>query len=247
MRILLVAIALIGIADTVTAQAAETGALTIEMTPVEIVGDLAADSISEYLPRDKPLAWQVYVPATYQVQSPPGVVVFVDPNGGGAIPDEWRSVFDANNMIWVGGITSATTRIREARPMVALLATRAVNRHYALDMSRLYISGYSDGAIEAAKIAMRRPDEFKGGIYMSGSYFWFSHIPPSLDMIRKNSFVFITGSEDPAEASMRSDFRKYRLDQIPNTRLIVVEGMGHEMPDADYLDVALKFVDEAQR
>jgi hypothetical protein len=39
------------------------------------------------------LKWQVYVPQDYQRNRPPGVFVYINPDGWGGIPDQWKPVF----------------------------------------------------------------------------------------------------------------------------------------------------------
>jgi len=55
--------------------------------------------------------------------------------------------------------------------------------------------------------------------------------------------VFLSGTEDFKLAATARVYRLYKKAGIENSKLIVVEDMGHELPDAANFEKALGFVD----
>ncbi|NOR37365.1 MAG: hypothetical protein GQ577_11500, partial [Woeseiaceae bacterium] len=89
-------------ATPAVAQEQLTGMFRMTHTPSEAVGEQLAQALDDTIPADQRLKWQMYVPETYTAARPPGVFVFLDPNGYGGMPDQWRAVFENHNLIWVG-------------------------------------------------------------------------------------------------------------------------------------------------
>jgi hypothetical protein len=61
--------------------------------------------------------------------------------------------------------------------------------------------------------------------------------------MKENRYVFVSGTEDFKLAATARVYRNYKKAGIEDSKLIVVDGMGHELPDAETLDRALDFLD----
>ena len=72
---------------------------------------------------------------------------------------------------------------------------------------------------------------------------WIESPPVGLEFIKQNSYVFVSGTEDFKLAAVARVYRKYRKAGVEASRLIVVDGMGHELPDTGTFDRALEFLD----
>ena len=128
LRHLSIALALVCLAATnseMLAQEHLTGMFQLSHTSSELLDPGTAQAISEAIPVDEELQWQVYVPETFSVERPPGILVFVDPNGCGGIPDQWRRVFDSHNLIWIGASTTSRNPPLAKQVWQAILAARA--------------------------------------------------------------------------------------------------------------------------
>jgi hypothetical protein len=55
--------------------------------------------------------------------------------------------------------------------------------------------------------------------------------------------VFVSGTEDFKLAATARVYRNYKKAGIEDSKLIVVDGMGHELPDAETFDRAMDFLD----
>jgi len=94
-------------------------------------------------------------------------------------------------------------------------------------------------------------DLFNGGLLFCGvnpwserdADPWIENPPEKLEVMKKNRYVFISGTEDFKLAATARVYRKYKKTGIEDSKLIVIDGMGHELPDAETLDRALQFLD----
>ncbi|MEX0976654.1 MAG: hypothetical protein WDZ50_06120 [Woeseia sp.] len=122
--------------------AAETGHRVLSLTLADLVSDPAALQVGSALSTDEILEWQMYVPADYDPSRPSGLLVYISPTRSGDIPRSWRQVLDRHNVIWIAADRSGNSELVARRLILALLATSAARKHYAIDAERIYISGH---------------------------------------------------------------------------------------------------------
>jgi predicted esterase len=200
---------------------------------------------------DRATDFQVYLPHGHSSEVPAGLIVYVSPVESGEIPDDWKSVLDHRNLIWIGVNKSGNTMPREQRIAEAKASLAFAADQYELNVKRIYIAGMSGGAQVAAIVSARHPELFKGGLFFCGVDPWserdldpwFESPPVGLEFIKQNSYVFVSGTEDFKLAAVAGVYRKYRKAGVEASRLIVVDGMGHELPDTGTFDRALEFLD----
>ena len=244
-RRVLVALILTAIAGTymaVQAQEVLTGMFRLTHTTTEVVGPQMAEALSEIIPIDEELQWQVYVPQTYRPDRPPGVFVFIDPKGWGGIPDKWRPVFDRYNLIWIGWKMNERNPPQLKRVLTTRLSKDALEADYAVDLNRLYVGSAGGSALTAVNVLISA-NEFVGAVYMSGSLYWGDTKPPQLDLLRRKYHVFITGSNDEAKQTVRRDYESYKKDGIENAKLIFETGRLRDMPEPEHIDEAIRYLD----
>jgi len=195
--------------------------------------------------------FQIYAAPSYSSEKPAGLIVYVSPIKSGEIPDAWKNILDRRNLIWVsvnesGNSTTSEQRISEA------LASRAFGvEEYVLDERRIYIAGMSGGAQVANIVAGLHPDLFDGGLFLCGANPWSEREvdpwvedpPEDIDTMKKNRYLFVSGTEDFKLAATARVYRNYKKAGIEGSKLIVVDGMGHELPDAATFDRAMDFLD----
>ncbi len=220
-----------------------TGLLEISLTPIEVLGESGAEAISQQLPDDEPVEWQIYVPESYKVDNPAGVLVFINAIDSGGIPYQWKGVMDAHNLIWIGANDSGNDFPVAQRMIKAILAPQVLAQYYALEPERFYVAGFSGGGKVATRVASARPDLFKGGLYIAGSVSWENNVPAQLDLIKKNRHVFLAGADDFAMKSMKKVYKRYKEAGVENTRLMTIRDYKHRFPPARYLGKAITFLD----
>lgn len=234
---------IIAVALCASAQAQEplTGVFRITSNTTELIGAPTAQQLDGIISVEEELHWQLYVPEAYDRSTAPGIFVYIDPNGNGVIPDQWRQTFATHNLIWISArnVDKRVTLMKQL--WTAILAVRAIDLRYAVDLNRVFVGGTGDG-IDATVNAMISTSEFVGGLYISASMYW-GISPPDLSAFRRKRHVFITGSNDDARNSVRRDYQNYKDEGIQNVKLIYETENLRSPPDAELIDEALSYLD----
>lgn len=242
---------ILGLGGTSMCIAQETGSYTDHATLVSLVGEADARSFSDVIDPDHEFEFRVYVPDNYDPAKPPGLLVHVSPIDSGEIPEFWKEVLDRRNMIWVSVNKSGNSKPPERRLAEARLSSTLIRQHYAINPQRIYISGMSGGGQISSMAAPRYPDLFQGGIFICGvnpwseqdADPWLENPPEDFETMKDNRYVFISGTEDFKLAATARVYRLYKKAGVTSSKLIVVDEMGHELPNAATFDKALEFLD----
>ena len=220
------------------------GEVSVVARARDILGDDATAWFGSALDPDEVNEWALYVPESYDPESPAGLLVFISPGDSGRMPGRYRQVLDDNNLIWIGANQSGN-RVRVGRRIsLALLATVIADGKYRIDASRVYVSGFSGGGRTASMLAPEYAQLFTGAIYICGADFWDRRKPKQLDRVRDNRYVFLTGSKDFNRSETRRVHLAYRRADVDNIMLLEVAGMDHRMPPPEDLAQAITFLDE---
>ncbi len=230
------------VSSTSDSEAAVTGHRVLTSTLAELAGE-SASNVESVLPPHENIEWQMYVPPTYDRDTPAGLLVYVSPTQSGAIPHGWSEVLDRHNLIWISADRSGNNESVARRILLALLATTAARKNYAIDAERIYISGLSGGGKTASMIATDQAQLFRGAIYNCGVEVWDSDEPLRLDQMRRNRYVFVTGTYDQALEPTKRAYRAYRRAGVENSRLMVIRHMTHRNPDSYEFEEALQYLD----
>jgi hypothetical protein len=221
-----------------------TGFYKVEFSPLELLGEQGVIDAADILRSDDNISWQLYVPDTYDATRPAGVVVYVSPTPKGGPPRIWNEPLGDKNLIWIGA-NDAGNRVGVGKRMfLAMLAPKILANEYALDADRIYVAGFSGGGKTASRVAVVRPEVFRGGIYIAGAEAWGTTTPPpKLDIIRQNYHVFLTGTSDFNERLTRRVYASYKGAGVENCNLIVVNRLGHELPGRSVFIQAIDYLD----
>lgn len=224
--------------------APRTGNFAITMTSGELLGE-GAEKFVSVIAADEPITWEVYVPESYRVESPAGIVVYVSPSQSGMPPRGWSSVMDEHNLIWISANKSGNRVLVPRRVLKAILALNAIQQEYVLNETRVYIAGFSGGGKIASMIATDYANTFDGGFFVCGVEFWDVDEPRHFEAIKSNRYVFLTGERDQALEPTKRVYRNYRDAGVPHIQLVVVHDMGHTNPPSREFSRALEFLDNA--
>jgi predicted peptidase len=227
-------------ADTATAR---TGEFSTRATVLELLGESIAQRYEPILPVDKPIDWQVYVPENYDPQKPVGLLVYISPSNSGRIPDDWKALMAQYNLIWIAADNSGNNRAVLHRITYALLANALIERDYRVDVNRRYLSGFSGGGRVASMVAVQYPDLFNGAIYNCGVNFWGDNTPDSIERVKRNRYVFITGAKDFNKSDTRRVFHQYENAGLEQIKLMVIPFMGHRNPGSRDFGKAIAWLD----
>ena len=131
------------------------------------------------------------------------------------------------------------------------------------ELDLVIVTGISGGAKIATLLAIDYPDVFDGAIPIVGVLYFRGIQPPDqpnkvwpativrppITLFRKaqqqQRYVLITGSNDfnhdPVKQTYLDGFVK---DGYKYSKLLDIEGMGHSLPETQYMDEALAYLDE---
>lgn len=219
-----------------------TGAFEIERTLAQVLGEKRAAGLAAVAPPDRPVSWEVYVPTDYDPADPPGLLVYISPIQSGRIPQNWERVLESRNLIWVSANKSGNQVPVQRRALYAVIAPTLIGADYAIDRSRVYVTGMSGGGKMASMVAVDHANLFKGAVYNCGVEFWDS-TPSRLDQVRQNRYVFVTGEYDQALRPTRRVHGRYRKAGVEHAKLMVIDGMGHQNPPWREMEEAVAFLD----
>jgi len=232
-----------GLIEELDASATRTGYFKLLKTPIEVLGERDADYLNPVLLATEQIGWRVYVPRKYDPAEPPGVLVFISSIDWGGIPEQWQPVMEQENLIWISASNAGSSAPVQQRMVKAIIAPRAVDRDYQIDMSRIYIAGFADGGMVANLVETAEPGLFRGAIYMCGAIFWGEEEPAKLDTMRENRHVFVRGCFDPKERDIRRVYDQYLEAGIENSKLINIKTRRRPLPQPAYVESAIDYLD----
>jgi poly(3-hydroxybutyrate) depolymerase len=120
------------------------------------------------LPREP---FEVVVPAEYNKTNPHGLVVWL---GNGSVPDAYLAPLAQQKLILIAPANRFDERVTIVRIGLALDAVHNAKKKYAIDEKRVYLAGYSGGALLGGWMIRAYPDVFNGALLMMGG--WFYHV-----------------------------------------------------------------------
>ena len=220
------------------------GEFSVSATLLELVGVESASRYEGVVEPDEAIEWQIYVPESYDPAEPAGLMVYISPMDTGRIPGAWKDVMAASNLIWIGANRSGN-QVRVARRVsYAMVAPAVLARHYQVDSSRVYVSGFSGGGRVASMVAPEYPQVFKGAIFICGVNSWGNREPALLETVQANRYVFLTGRKDFNRRETRTAYRSYQRAGVEGVLLMDISGMDHRNPPAAKLTEAIAFLDD---
>jgi predicted peptidase len=221
-----------------------TGYFYSETTPLELLGPEGARALAEVFAEDEELKWSLYVPESYSADNPPGVMVFISPSSRwGGSSKSYNPLLEEKNLIWAGLIKAGDKTPMNTRMMRALLTPTFLAQDYALDPSRIYLGGFTGGAHVATMLATSKPNLFRGAMFVGGAITWKDKLPPGIEQIRQNRYVYVAGSNDVALTVVKRSAAAFKEAGIENTRVIVMPNERQEMPGPYHLREAIEYLD----
>jgi predicted esterase len=223
---------------------AQVGSFTVTTSPMAILGEDGAENFAAIVSADEEIEWEFTVPENYDPQNPPGLLVYISPSNSGYIPRGWGRLTTSKNLIWVAANNSGN-QVQVARRLTyALLAVGLAGDRYEIDGERIYLSGFSGGARVSGLLAASYPGVFRGAIYIGGAEIWGpEEKPPNLTAMQNNRYAFLVGSEDGNRRSAVNVRDRYTEAGHTHTLLKIIRQMGHVLPEARHMIVALDYLD----
>lgn len=221
----------------------QRGRFNVEKTHSQLLGLSGVRSMLDPLDEDETVSWYVYVPDTYDPSRPAGLMVYISPTSSGQMRTDWEPVVDTENLIWISANQSGNRAPTKRRILLATLAPYLAAETYKIDPDRVYVSGFSGGGRAAGILSVNLADLFKGAIFICGAELWSDVQDEHLAAAAPNPYVFLTGSRDFNRALTKTVLGDYQRAGLVNSTLIVVPGMDHTTPNAEYFREAVLYLD----
>ena len=213
----------------------------MQQTLKELLGEQQASRYQKIISPQEAISWQVFTPKNNSGEVP-GVMVYVSPTKSGGIDPRWRTVMDEQNIIYIAANDSGNNVRVDRRMVLAIMALKALAKQHPFTMDRIIVSGFSGGGRTASMLASQYPDLFSGTLYICGVDFWEKRTTPNVERLIQNRFVFLTGSRDFNRDETRKIHRSYLKAGAKHSKLMVIPGMSHQLPDGEALKEALLFL-----
>ncbi len=205
-------------------------------------------------------AFEVIVPRSYKKEVPHGLFIWISPNDQAALPADWEKVLADEKLIFIGALKSGNNRETIARMQLAITANDQMRNLYSIDPARVYISGHSGGSRVASMLAVAYADMFTGAVCFMGANFFFPtqgkdgttyearYIPhPEIATQAQNEsrIVLVTGDKDFNLDNTKAVYEQgFMANEFKHVTLFDIPGQGHGAPGKDWLEKALKFLDD---
>jgi predicted peptidase len=222
------------------------GQFEVTFTPAQLLDDASIDRMSPAIGADEEITWNMYVPESYDANKPAGLIVYISPSKKGSVPRKWKSVIDDENFIWISANQSGNDIDPSKRLLYAVLGPQIASRNYEIDSARVYLSGFSGGAMVASIVAIDFANLFKGAIYICGALPWEKNPPVLFEQISANRYVFLSGDNDFNLESVKSVHQQYKEAGLSRITMIRIPRMGHDNPDTKGFRKAIKFLDDRE-
>jgi predicted esterase len=204
--------------------------------------------------------YEVIVPKGYKKEVPHGLFIWISPNDKAALPADWEKVLANEKLIFIGALRSGNNRETTARMQLAISANHHMRDLYSIDPARVYISGHSGGSRVASMLAVAYADMFSGAVCFMGANFFFPtqgkdgttyearYIPhPEIAIQAQNEsrIVLVTGDKDFNLDNTKAVYEQgFMANEFKHVKLFDIPGQGHGAPAKEWLEKALKFLDE---
>lgn len=215
-------------------------AKTIRTTAQALLGSQATE-FEGSIPGDEPLEFEVFDPAVGAMSA--GVLVYISPRPSGSMPPAWGEVMAARNLLWVGANDSGNEIAVGRRVELALLALRVAAQCADIDETRSYLGGFSGGGRVASMMMPFYPHLFCGAVFICGANpvgFLEAH---QVALMADHRFLFLTGSGDFNRLDSELSQHSFEAAGLGASRVQVVEGMEHALPEPADLDTGLRWLE----
>ena len=243
LKLAVMIIAITGFHALANAQEVLTGDFRVTRTSSEVFGAATAEQISSVIALDEKLQWRVFVPETYDQGNPPGLFVFIDENGWGGMPDQYRQLITHRNLIWIGATNIGRGSPEVKKMLLALMAERVIDLGYMVNRNRMYVGSSGADATTAINV-MLKSNDFAGAVFIDGSAYWAGGKPPNFELLVNKYYAFIAGASDKSWSGVRRDSASYKKDGIQHVKVLDRPGHLGDWPDVDHIDEALAYLDQ---
>jgi predicted esterase len=188
--------------------------------------------------------YELFVPEDYDPQETYPLVLFISSSSSPAGWAEWQACCRRKGILFASPYDAGNECPMKTRARIVLDVLDKLRRTYRLDTDRIYLGGISGGARTACHIAFALPEYFGGVIPICASgelrsERWLWH-----RVIERLSVAYVTGETDFNRAEVER-LRQPVMEALGvRSKVWVVDGMGHAIPNDHTLQVAFEWLEE---
>lgn len=201
------------------------------------------------------------LPRSLDPKFPVGLLIWVSPSNDGSPPPGLHTVADELNLILAGADQCGNDRPTADRLQLSVSIIADLSYWFHFDPRRVYVSGLSGGGKIATILQAGCPEIFSGCIPIVGTGWrrdvrlasgkaWPKIVgqpaKSALELLRSRRIAPITGPEDFNYKPVLSFADQMKDDGI-TVRVFDVPGLKHELPSAEILADAVRWIDEPWR
>lgn len=233
----------------------------IQVLPGETIQPAVKNSGIDYNINLANERFDVHIPFGHNATSPFGLLVFIAPSDEIVVPPQWKSALKEQRLAWIAPQKAGNKQFVSRRAGLAVAAALKMIDELKLNSNRVYISGFSGGARCACSTAFRHPEIFSGCIAICGAEFYkpvpkkeatrndeygVFKLPGELAERDKHNlyFALITGKTDFRYGNMMDIYKGGFEPNGIKSKLMDINGMGHQLCTGQTLSEAIKFVDQ---
>jgi len=207
--------------------------------------------------------FEIIIPAAYQKAKAHGLFIWINAGNEPQIAKEWEPVLARNELVFIGAKNSGNSRNIFDRIRLAIDANDNLRKYLNIDGRRVYVSGFSGGSRVASMLGVAWGEMFSGSICCMGVNFYtdvagtdgkiygLSYIPDEtlLPLVKEHCrFALITGEKDFNLPNTLGAFENgFKKEGFKHVQTFTVPGHGHQPPPAEWLEKAIRFLDEGKR
>ncbi len=196
----------------------------------------------------EPVGFTVYAPSAIESREPLGLVVHISPSQttpDGIMGHPFKHAADARRLVLIAANRAGNPDSISWRVMCAVAATDLAKRRYNIQAERIYLTGVSGGGRVTSYAMLRYPDLFRGAMPIVGMNplsEWESTNIPQAVLGKFYKLAVLEGSKDYNRDQAKEAFNFYKPKMSLATYIEDPNG-AHGVPDTEYLDKALDFMD----
>lgn len=188
--------------------------------------------------------YEVFVPPQLDPKKTYPLVLFISAGPNAAGWQQWKAVCEQQQIIFASPHGAGNNTPMPKRVRIVLDVLDDLRRQLPIDPDRSYLSGFSGGGRVACGIVFALPELFGGVVPVCASESlreesWLRH-----RAIDRLSVALVTGEKDFNRGEIELWRGPMLHDVGVRTKLYVVQGLGHGIPDATTCGAAFAWLEE---
>jgi predicted esterase len=193
-----------------------------------------------------------------QQPGPLGLLVWIGPKDNGLMPPAIQRALEGRGMMGIAPHGAGNSIDVTRRCALAIEAVKVAQARYELDLTRVYVGGFSGGAKVASLLGFVFPQVFRGVLAIGGAVYWrpieigprktipvqFETDPLAITLARTASrFAILIGEADESFNLTKLIYeRGFLPDHFRFVRATFIPALRHEIPREEDVRAAMEWL-----